>query len=459
MLKMAVEKQNKDPEPSSLSFKFLSKKKNNKLVERSSKFKKLDSETFEDDNDKDYIVSAEGQELQSVKPKKVISEIIIPLITKNKWRVEGDDLEKEAAEEILKELREENNSSVEVGPILMQNRPPIPRNGEEINEMYDISVRPEPSTLEDYDSIPITVFGTAMLKGMGWSVGKPIGLNNTGLVEPIEYIPRHKGLGLGAEKMNETNKSIRKRKLGEDDIKKKDYTPIIEKDGRVRHIKGLSEEVKDNSIGYFPGCYVYIQNGPHKDLSGKIISVDEDTTRISVQLRISQEVIQISQYNAELIDLETYKLSSNKCSNKTTSKPNNNINPVSRDKETDEPCWLVPNIRVRIISQKYKNGKFYNKKVKVLDVISKNVCTCKTDDKTHLEDVHQKYLETVIPREKDSYVMIVLGKYKGRLAKLLERSSKDCNAVVQMTSNKHVIKISYDHVSEYLGELPDDEFL
>ena len=29
----------------------------------------------------------------------------------------------------------------------------------------------------------------------------------------------------------------------------KDFTPIIEKDGRVRHIKGLSEEVKDNSLG------------------------------------------------------------------------------------------------------------------------------------------------------------------------------------------------------------------
>ena len=61
----------------------------------------------------------------------------------------------------------------------------------------------------------------AMLKGMGWSEGKPIGLNNAGLVEPIEYIPRHKGLGLGAEKRNEPNNSTRKRKLGDDDLKKK----------------------------------------------------------------------------------------------------------------------------------------------------------------------------------------------------------------------------------------------
>lgn len=36
------------------------------------------------------------------------------------------------------------------------------------------------------------------------------------MIEPIEYIPRHKGLGLGAEKRNEPSKSTRKRKLGED---------------------------------------------------------------------------------------------------------------------------------------------------------------------------------------------------------------------------------------------------
>jgi hypothetical protein len=29
----------------------------------------------------------------------------------------------------------------------------------------------------------------------------------------------------------------------------------------------------------------------------------------------------------------------------------------------DEPCWMAPLIRVRIISKSFKNGKYYHKKV------------------------------------------------------------------------------------------------
>ena len=35
------------------------------------------------------------------------------------------------------------------------------------------------------------------------------------LCEPIEFIPRHKGLGLGAEKRMTSEKNKRKKKLGE----------------------------------------------------------------------------------------------------------------------------------------------------------------------------------------------------------------------------------------------------
>ena len=32
----------------------------------------------------------------------------------------------------------------------------------------------------------------------------------------------------------------------------------------------------------------------------------------------------------------------------------------------DEPCWMAPLIRVRIISKSFKNGKYYHKKVGIV---------------------------------------------------------------------------------------------
>jgi hypothetical protein len=41
----------------------------------------------------------------------------------------------------------------------------------------DMSSRPEVSSLQDYDEVPVEDFGEAMLRGMGWSKGKALGRN------------------------------------------------------------------------------------------------------------------------------------------------------------------------------------------------------------------------------------------------------------------------------------------
>lgn len=465
----------KDPDNKpSFSFKVTSKVSSNVKAVKSKQFHQNKNENEEED--KDYILAAEGRELKSTKPSKDKGKLVIPMIKKNNWRVENENEsikieDKEAVNELLKELEaggEEENVSIQ--PILMQNRLPRKTDDETTDEMHDISVRPEQSSMEDYDSIPITAFGCAMLRGMGWSEGKPIGLNNTGLCEPIEYIPRHKGLGLGAEKRNISDNKQRKRKLGEDKLKQKNNSPIVDKDGRVRHIRHLGEETTEAPKGYFPGSNVQILKGVHKNLYGKIVSVDEDTARISVKLALSGEIIQISQYNTNLVDTEEYKKYAKRApndkkenmesSNKHSKKERLHEEENNRDSEyISSHCWMMPNIRVRIISKTYKDGRYYNKKVKLLDVIGRNVCCCKTDEKKLLEDVRQEYIETIIPKNQGDYVLIVNGKYKGKIAKLLERHKSECEAVVQLTSNKHVTTVSYDDLSEYVGELPEDEFL
>lgn len=44
--------------------------------------------------------------------------------------------------------------------------------------LKDVASRPEQSTMNDYDSMPVSQFGAALMRGMGWSEGTPIGLTN-----------------------------------------------------------------------------------------------------------------------------------------------------------------------------------------------------------------------------------------------------------------------------------------
>lgn len=41
----------------------------------------------------------------------------------------------------------------------------------------DVENRPEETTMEEYEKIPVDEFGAALLRGLGWSEGEGIGRN------------------------------------------------------------------------------------------------------------------------------------------------------------------------------------------------------------------------------------------------------------------------------------------
>lgn len=51
----------------------------------------------------------------------------------------------------------------------------------EVNETKsfrdDVENRPDETTMEDYEKIPVEEFGAALLRGLGWSEGEGIGRN------------------------------------------------------------------------------------------------------------------------------------------------------------------------------------------------------------------------------------------------------------------------------------------
>jgi len=98
-----------------------------------------------------------------------------------------------AAEEKTEET--EVNASEEYRPMLLQNQIPGIAEIENENERYKYDVNSRPDVvcvscvylgstdplkpdLEAYDRMPVDEIGGALLRGMGWEEGKPIGLNS-----------------------------------------------------------------------------------------------------------------------------------------------------------------------------------------------------------------------------------------------------------------------------------------
>merc|ERR1711878_64371 len=74
----------------------------------------------------------------------------------------------------------------------------------------DIDSRPEVSSQEHYDNVPVDGFGMAMLRGMGFKANEGIGGFRKAKIDCIEPVMRPKGLGLGATRANTTNGSEHK---------------------------------------------------------------------------------------------------------------------------------------------------------------------------------------------------------------------------------------------------------
>ncbi|KAF9070826.1 DExH-box splicing factor binding site-domain-containing protein [Rhodocollybia butyracea] len=91
----------------------------------------------------------------------------------------------------------------------------------------DVEELPEPSSLADYERIPVSQFGAAMLRGMGWKEGTAASRKGNGIVQP--YIPESRPalLGIGAKEMETFDDGSKKNKSRRPE---KRYIPVVKKD-------------------------------------------------------------------------------------------------------------------------------------------------------------------------------------------------------------------------------------
>ncbi len=107
--------------------------------------------------------------------------------------------------------------------------------------------------------------------------------------------------------------------------------------------------------------------------------------------------------------------------------------------------WLRPGIRVRIVDRRHR---YYKHKAEVLDVTQPRVAVLRVENerRSRLEDMHERDLETVIPRESGARVMILSGSYAGFTARVLSRDSKGQTAELHIDEDGCNRQYSFDDI-------------
>ena len=414
---------------SGLSFKF--EKTSKKKVLTDSKLR--DTSTKDDNTEKDYILDVKDKAIKgSLKPKEDKGPLVIPMIKSSDWRtkvntgdskssssalntkgdtkdINGDSKElsllDEAARELIEQAAKENkdwNDRSEDGKPRLDAIPSILANGGSGAQNEDDADGPkaEVSTMEDYENVPIEQFGMAMLRGMGFKEGEGIGGFKKEVVPIFDPQVRPKGLGLGASRPKKNEKVA---KEGEEKLELK------------------------------KGAHVKIESGVNKGLYGEVEGLDEENGRVIVKLALSKSTTSVSENIIELVSktefkergkvvnydkYEKYKekeeerqreerkrdrsrsvekkkkKKSEKYSRKKTKvyeisddSSGSGSSPEVKRVKKSRRTWVQTGLKVRCVDSRMRDGKFYNVKMEVIDVVTNESCDCRTEEGKLLQDV------------------------------------------------------------------------
>ncbi|ETO07336.1 hypothetical protein RFI_30052 [Reticulomyxa filosa] len=258
----------------------------------------------------------------------------------------------------------------------------------------DVAQRPDMDDMAKVSNelIGIEQFGKAALLGMGWKEGQPIGKDYGTIkvrsIEPIQAKPRKRLLGLGANE-NLLTLSEDKRKKGNAKTTSKD----IVANGNTSHANE-THNARDT----------------HDTLDQGFMSKTK-------KRKINHD------------DVDSSSLQS-----------------VSSTSSLDKIEWIKVGLLVRVVNRTLCGGKVFQKKGRVLDIISPFKFTVEVSlsssdhqDKHHnttsIVECCEKDVETVIPRKANHHVLILRGKYKGETGTVMSRNSERLTCTVQLLNN------------------------
>ena len=350
--------------------------------------------------------------------KQEPKEIIIPLIKHNKWRQpttkppplehdentttkqNEDNLTKQQQEALDLILNEEQSNNVQaIIPMAPSNNKHFGVfNQMEMNKVpgidevcdpkkrleIDCALRPDAPDNAEYAMMPISEFGAALLKGMGYNESEPIGnqygdkIKHLKIPNITESKPRPKNLGFGA---------VLTKKEAEIMIKRK-YNPI----------KQRTETEKK-----------------------RIAEIQSWTKSEHEPLRKKQKIDKKN--NEKLKEKENKK--------------------KKKKKKKKRIKWIRNGLRVRCIK---KNNGYFRKKGIVHDVIDEYRFILRMDENDKiLLTLNEDEVETVVPK-KGEFVMILRGTHKKERGCILSKNKYEQMATVQLEDNLSIVQCDYNDI-------------
>ncbi|KYN01127.1 PREDICTED: G patch domain and KOW motifs-containing protein [Cyphomyrmex costatus] len=284
----------------------------------------LDKQKLHQDKKVDYIECLDDKAIKVIgKEEKKEEPLIIPLLESNTWhdrivnkidalksKTSNDDGQKKV--KIKEESDQVSNgdltsinrivssSNVQIktdlsveSKILTLDEQAVKEIIEDLNvteknkdDLYDITLSlvkrenlegAEESTLEDYEKVPLNIFGSAMLRGMGWKPGEGIG-KNPRLVTPIIPELRPIGMGLGADKAALQKQDGKTQKEG------KELQKGIQKGSFIKIIAAKRSNAYGQIEGFDNAGRLIVKMA----LNGHTISVNECIVQVVTKAEYSQ---------------------------------------------------------------------------------------------------------------------------------------------------------------------------
>lgn len=110
--------------------------------------------------------------------------------------------------------------------------------------------------------------------------------------------------------------------------------------------------------------------------------------------------------------------------------------------------WVSEGLIVRIISDKYRSGKFYNKKVHIKTIMNDTQFLA-TEGSTVLDDLREKDLETVLPGTSEFETAQVMVLKTKELGKVLSKDKRKEKVTVQIEESLDIVTVGMDDVCLY----------
>jgi hypothetical protein len=364
-----------------------------------------------------------------------------------------------------------------------------------------------------YDNIPVESFGAALLRGMGWDgrthaemMKKKDGdkLNNRpfrlGLgADPKDLIDAAKGgnnksQNSSSNSATDSKKEIERRRLKEQEKLKQQqsqrlpgmfligdfvFSNEIDRRGKVlqtQGVPGLSKiriqvehtgditDVSKSSLKLLDNLemklnpIVFPEQNINESKTNELPATTTTTTQffgLKNNPDHSQKAVKTGLADSDGNNPSFPGFATSTATNTTTTADSEKTKPMKQsEKKSDRPSWIRSGIRVKMV-EKMKDtdnntSKYYLQKGTILDVVSKGLAHIRFDN-GGMEDVKEKYLETVLPL-KGEKGMVLLGTNKGEVGTLLERDNQKESVVIQLSESLEVMEIDMDSIAAFRGD-------